>query len=233
VKTIFSGFKFRIINKYLIDSLVKPSLYFAKPDTLNDPFDCRLNLTRAFQRRLLSNNCKEFIDEFSSKLENIGVCSFSSEINLTLMWSHYANDHKGVCLYYEFPENFLESDILQLVGPDTVKYDYEPATDFMTRLSEEKNVDNDAFIETLIRIYLLSKNPAWAYEKERRIIRREHGIVNIDGNFLKKVCFGLNTPKTDIDLITELARKYCNCTIFAQIVRDDESDFGLTIKTLS
>jgi hypothetical protein len=228
----FSGYKFRTINKHLIKSLVEPSLYFAKPDTLNDPFDCRLNLNKAFQGKLSSNNEQEFIDKFRSRLENIGVCSFSSVINETLMWAHYADDHKGICLFYEFPKDFLLSEKLQFVEFDTVKYDSEPVTNFLTQLSQEKYVCNDSFITTLIIIYLTSKNPAWGYEKEKRIIRREHGTVKINGNFLKRICFGLNTSKDDIDLVTKLARDYCNCTIFAQMVRDEESDFGLTFKEL-
>ena len=49
----FLCFKFRAINKHLIESLVNPSLYFARPDTLNDPFDCRLDLRGTFKRYLL------------------------------------------------------------------------------------------------------------------------------------------------------------------------------------
>ena len=43
-------FKFRAINKYMIESLVNPSLYFAKPNTLNDPFDCLIDLRNTFSR---------------------------------------------------------------------------------------------------------------------------------------------------------------------------------------
>jgi len=37
-------YKFRRIDKYTIESLVTPSLYFARPSELNDPFDCQINL---------------------------------------------------------------------------------------------------------------------------------------------------------------------------------------------
>lgn len=44
MNTLNTLFKFRTINKYLIESLVNPSIFFPKPENLNDPFDCRPNL---------------------------------------------------------------------------------------------------------------------------------------------------------------------------------------------
>ena len=46
----FVLYKFRAIDKHLIESLVSQSLYFARPDALNDPFDCQIDLKAALKR---------------------------------------------------------------------------------------------------------------------------------------------------------------------------------------
>jgi len=82
------------------------------------------------------------------------------------------------------------------------------------------------FVRELLKKYLTVKGLAWRYENEARIIRFEHGLLSIPGNFLRQVCFGLRTPRDDIELVTELARKYCGCTQFCRIVRGS-TDFGI------
>jgi hypothetical protein len=42
----FVLYKYRAINKRLIESLINQTLYFARPDELNDPFDCRIDLQK-------------------------------------------------------------------------------------------------------------------------------------------------------------------------------------------
>ena len=43
----YQYFKFRVINKYLLESLMQGALYFASPEELNDPFDCNLDIKKA------------------------------------------------------------------------------------------------------------------------------------------------------------------------------------------
>ena len=83
----------------------------------------------------------------------------------------------------------------------------------------------------LTKIYLMRKSPAWRYEKEARIIRPRHGLLRIPGDFLEQVCFGLRTPDTDIHLVTTLAKAYCGCTNFCQMVLN-ETDYGFTMEPI-
>jgi hypothetical protein len=234
-------FKFRPINKHLVESLVSPSLYFAKPDTLNDPFDCRLDLRSSFTRATLSATGRRkewlrgtlddrtFFKTCERKLPNVGVCSFSLDSNSALLWSHYADDHKGVCLLYRFPESFILDPTNQIIGADKVKYTSDALTKWLKNAPMNSS-SLDREIE-LIKIYLTTKSPSWRYEKEARIIRCEHGLLNISGKYLAQVCFGLQTPQADIGLVSTLAREYCGCTQFCRMVRD-ESDFGFSMKEI-
>jgi hypothetical protein len=40
-------FKFRDIDKYTIDSLIKGTIFFSPPEKLNDPFDCNLDVKKS------------------------------------------------------------------------------------------------------------------------------------------------------------------------------------------
>jgi hypothetical protein len=231
----FVQFKYRAIDKHLVESLVNPSLYFAKPSALNDPFDCRLDLHRAFIKvassaggdraqwlaRFLDN--ASFFENWKSQIESLGVCSFSSTMDNALLWSHYADEHRGVCLEYQLTGSFLRRPKVQLTAGGEVTYLSEPLTDFLEKAPIE--LDIDTFVKGLVLVCLRAKSPAWLYEKEARLIRREPGVVNIDGDCIREVCFGLQTSQADIDLVIRLARDYCGCVRFSRMVRD-ESDFG-------
>lgn len=85
-------FKFRDVNKYLIDSLVKGYLYFAHPDRLNDPFDCQVDIKRSSHNAMskLSGNKKanlaklagleRYFDQIQKDTGKAGICSFSLEL---------------------------------------------------------------------------------------------------------------------------------------------------------
>lgn len=231
-------YKFRAVNKRLVDSLVNPHLYFAKPSDLNDPFDCRLNLKAAFQKAMSVADSERtlflkkhldnqlFFDTWESTLTNVGVCSFSMHTDdalfETLLWAHYADEHRGVCLKYQFPKSFLLSAQFQLTAGGKIDYRADP----LINLILNSPTDNEEqFVKDLALTYLKTKSPAWDYEKEVRLIRRVSGIFAIEGGFLKQVYFGLQTPKEDKLLVFRLANDYCGCIDFFEMVRD-ESDFG-------
>lgn len=239
----FRFFKFKPINKYLIESLVNPSLYFPKPDLLNDPFDCQLDLRKSFCRAidksegirktelqsvLDSNN---FIENFNQQIKSIGVCSFSllqESFDEPLLWSHYADDHKGVCLLYRFTENFLNNP-KEIVGVDKVQYEDNFLTNWLIT-SPIQPSEYDFLIE-LAKVFLTVKNSAWKYEKEVRIIRPIHGSWSIPHGCLEQICFGLRTPLSDIELVSKLAGEYSGCTNFFKVVHAD-TDFGLSVVEL-
>lgn len=239
----FTLYKFRPINKYLIESLVTQSLYFAKPDTLNDPFDCKIDLESVLKRAKLTATGErrsfltsilgdsQFFENWKSYFDNVGVCSFSQmnadTLLCTLLWSHYADEHKGACLEYQFRESYFLNPEFLLTAAGNVEYVHEPLTEWL----KNAPIEMIPFTEELIHKYLKTKSPAWEYEKEARIIRRKHGTFNIRDKFLKQVYFGLQTPQADIDLVTKLARDYSGCTSFARLIRD-ETDFGFTVKKL-
>lgn len=242
----FVLYKFRAIDERLVESLIDQTLYFATPDKLNDPFDCRIDLQRVFRRAemLATGERRDFLSSFvdnpeffrnwRSTLDAMGVCCFSRRIEETLqrpsyaetlLWSHYAKEHRGVRLEYQFRGASLKGDI---VTAQDVEYLDDPLVPWLV---ENAPTDMLGFVKELVLRYLRTKCPAWKYEKEARIIRRASGPFRLRGVLLTEVCFGLRTPQADVDRVTKLAQNCCRGVKFFHMVRD-ETEFRFVKEAL-
>lgn len=232
-------FKFRNIDKYLIDSLVKGYLYFAHPDHLNDPFDCRVDIKRSAHdatSKLYGSKkanlaklagLEGYFDQIQKDTGKAGICSFSLELENSVLWSHYASEHRGVCLTYDFPESFLVDETNEIIGVAPVEYEENPLTEwFIEYAPENGNSDFKEFTLEVIKKVLTIKSKCWNYEKEVRIIRQEQSTLTIPKVFLKQVCFGLNTPESDISLVRALIDSSGYKVSYCKMERT-ECDFGL------
>jgi hypothetical protein len=83
-----------------------------------------------------------------------GVYSFAGDPKNTLMWSHYASDHKGVCLIFD-----RAHDVATLTHAFRVRYVRN-----LPKINWIQNFHKD------IGKMLFAKHPAWRYERESRIM---------------------------------------------------------------
>ena len=235
----YTIFKFTRIDKNLIRSLLNSELYFARPERLNDPFDCRVNIVSSLKNAISRANglsrdeleqLLEIInsmnlDQLKSDLENMGVCSFSLEFNNTLMWSHYADDHHGVCLTYEFPKSFFDKTANEILGIVDVDYGLNPLSDWFFQ-EALKHISFEDFFRDLIKKALTVKAKLWEYEKEVRILRKQEGVQVIDKQYLKQICFGLLTHSRDITLLKNIILQSGYKVDLCKMVTIASSDFG-------
>lgn len=132
----------------------------------------------------------------------------SSEVNNNiLMWSHYADCHKGVCLGLFIPPVITSVDCL------TMKVNY---TDI---IKPKRFYTNDQHQRGLALAYwVFTKASCWCYEKEvRSFIKNEQNQLGIrNGKFcdvelhksqLKEIYFGLETSEKDIHDLTLIIRR--------------------------
>jgi len=235
-------FKFRPINKYLLESLVQSALYFPTRAQLNDPFDCNVDIMRAIDRAIQRGGEQEIellrqfqadqdsITRFDRGLESLGVGSFSLTHQETLLWSHYANDHKGVAVRYDFPEEFLNNED-EILGVSSVSYDSNAISDWLSGNIAQWRDDHRSFIIGLLKRVLMSKAPSWAYEQEARIVRPTAGPFNIPRTTLTHIFFGLQTTPKDESLVRAILEKQYHSVKFGRAVRTEE-DFGLGIQEI-
>lgn len=185
---------------------------FSRPN-FNDPFDCKINIdfkkvkekdiamfaeslaiTRSHWpgydfnsekqkiiRSFSNSNIKERIQE--SILE-CGLFCLSELWNSILMWSHYGDAHKGVCVCFDLADYF-DCNIF-------------PVT-------YQKNYSNYKFgpnIGDFVQRVLLTKSYDWKYEKEHRVIDSQISMhpMNqrvIDRKRIKGVFLGCNISPED------------------------------------
>jgi len=238
-------FKFRKIDKRLLESLVHSEIYFAPPDRLNDPFDCKVDIPKALERAISKSpqGVRPTLERLREKISSIekvqadfanpGVCSFSLELVNTLMWSHYADEHRGVCLMYDFPMSFFENASPEIIG--TFRFDYKAnsLTDWFIDQAHHFSGTFAEFGVSLIKKILTIKAPAWEYEQEARILRKSAGKYALDKQYLKQVCFGLETPEPDIALVRNLLNRFGYEVTYCKIVRSSGSDFGIDVEEIS
>jgi len=191
-------------KRILTDSV----LYFASPQTFNDPFDCKVNFRPSFsvcklkekyieilkdlkphlslsERKIIAirdvnahkdNFITPMTRDLQNKIDNIGVLSLSATARNVLLWSHYADGHKGLCLKF-----IVTSDTPFFCPAQPVKY----ATTY-------PKVDICDPIERQVDAFLLTKAIDWKYEEEWRIIDHDPGKGNksFPEELLVEVIFG-------------------------------------------
>ena len=131
-------------EEWAIQAIQKKWLKISRFKELNDPFE--LSCINLRDKNMRNFNIKS-IDVLNN---TYGVISFSEDYKSPLMWSHYADDHKGICLGFDVDENDL---IKVRYRKDRVKLDDKD------RLTKKDALD----------IFAVKFN-GWSYEKERRII---------------------------------------------------------------
>jgi hypothetical protein len=238
-------FKFRSVNKYLLQSIVHSEIHFARPACLNDPFDCRVDIRQSLEVAISKSispvrerleklrGLNDFLVKLQSDIAAIGVCSFSCPLDGSnallenpLMWSHYADAHRGICLTYRFPEQFFYDNADQILGIAAVDYGTDPLADWFVENIGRFNDFTDFGISLLKKV-LTVKSSAWQYEKEVRILRKVDGSYAIGKQHLIQICFGLEIPETDIDLVKNLLAQGRYEVQLFRLNRNSDKDFGL------
>jgi hypothetical protein len=153
---------------------------------LNDPFEflgCNLQ-DRNFRRSLLSTK-----QELS---KDNGLICFSRTWRNPVMWTHYADNYKGICLGFEVKDELLR------------EVNYVPE-----RPSPPENLD-EAFMMSL----LYSKFSHWSYEQEMRVYVKLDKGSKINGMYfyefnnelkLKKIIVGSNSEVSRADVKVALS----------------------------
>lgn len=91
IKKIMRYYKFRSLEnlRYFLDIIVHKRLYAAKYDELNDPMEGAY---------LVDVRHRNIISSLRNAKVKTRICSLAKDYRHTLLWSHYANSHKGCCI---------------------------------------------------------------------------------------------------------------------------------------
>jgi hypothetical protein len=230
-------FKYRPISQYLIKGLEDSTIYFALPEKLNDPFDCQVNIAKCLYGAIKESNgrTKKYLEaltripHFSENLQNallnVGICSFTKTLENPLLWAHYADNHRGVCLLYKFPEAFFADERKKMIGLAVTDYGDSPLRKWFKNVAPTLGKPGCTEMGVALSKKLFTvKGKCWDYEQEVRAIRELPGPVEIPRSYLTQICFGLRTSEADVDEIRKVTSG--DNVFFCKIVHDD-TDFGI------
>lgn len=145
-------FKYFGTQNYHLSSLRELYLFYSDFNDFNDPFDCNIKLID-FEKLVKSKKEKTVEKTIRERFPTIGICCFSRIHDSILMWSHYANNHKGFCI--EFYSNKSHKGI----NPLDVNY-----TESFVKANFYKEQQKAIFH------MVFTKAKQWEYEQELRSI---------------------------------------------------------------
>lgn len=148
-----------------------------------------------YYMRLLGSEIKKLVD---AEMASWGVLSLAERWNCPLMWSHYADEHRGLCIEYDLTHNACSQ-----IRP----VDYRRARSIkVTELMQWKLQKSAEAEQNVLDTYFFAKSPQWRYEKEWRDIHPSHG-VNPAPFRISGVYFGL---RCDAAVQTSIVKLFAN-----------------------
>ena len=187
-----------------VDVISSKRLYFANPRLFNDPLESVI----MFDRQRNENGDTVVLDriQYAGKgTDGFGICCFCEEFDNYLLWSYYANAHKGVCIGFDF-DPFLSkgydiggADLLSFKGTAIYlkRVVYEPAFFELPYWDDSKKGDWSLGGDDAIHVHT-HKIPAWEKEHEIRafVASVPDRKVSIPPSSVREVICGVRSSVT-------------------------------------
>jgi len=189
-------------NYYLdLKLLSRNKIYTPNKHQLNDPFEgivtAKIYDDYKQLEHILSPTEYErkinLINKLYIQIGYIGIYSMSKTFQNELLWSYYANSHKGFCIEYESCEMILETS-KSIIFPKIIEIDYKIDPPIYS-LEGMDNIDYDRFLTLLIG----TKSFPWKHEEEIRLLFNENGEQEISNTSIKSIIFGACASNEDIN----------------------------------
>ena len=214
-------YRYMRFDDYWKKNVFEGQLYLAESSNVNDPFDCLVYIDREiYKKYMFENVCKLFPlmdrqilketvretidDEIDEQICNIKkkirIACFTESNVSPLMWSHYAESHKGFCVEYDLtklPEGYTHC-LLPVI------------------YSNQRYNATDAFItnnKNLVMNPYYFKSLHWRYEKEWRMVITEDLVT--DGEYyadfstgISGIYIGIESMKNHKEKVEEIIKQY-------------------------
>jgi hypothetical protein len=208
-------YKYYALNGLNLTAVINRQFWASKPGSFNDPYDTPVRWIKkqggivmqavpqsdgtaslkpiAGRRRL---DPQPFEPEEIEKVRNMGIICFTTEYDNLLMWSHYADQHRGFVLEFEIPDDAIEFGMF----PRLIKVDYEP--------KEIIAVEGNRYVDAA-----RYKEKSWEYEQEVRFVVDEGnklynwiGLKNDWFDIPRGILFGARSDEPSINALTKILR---------------------------
>ena len=143
-------------------------------------------------RDLITATAEQYLDEYRRHaLHDHGVACFSEVGDSLLMWSHYAQGHRGFCLEFE-------TSLWQFSMAEQVRYARDIPS--VSALDDGFFGKGEHFVEMLTM-----KASCWAYEREWRLFNhRPDSLEELPAGCIKAVHFGAAMPRANKEQLASM-----------------------------
>jgi hypothetical protein len=134
--------------------------------------------------------------------QNMSVCCFCEARDSTLMWTHYADEHRGCCVAFDVRRLFIPDGVGPLL-PVVYKEKLFDVTEYFSATAAGGGNNWAAMIAGC------HKDKVWAYEREWRIVfpfARPEG-ENKMSIPIKSISIGLRTDRNARERLFEIAQR--------------------------
>ena len=217
-------YRFRPLNQYTLEAFILNNFFVADPETFNDPFDTLLLRQEEEEKIKFPETLKKFND-------NIRIASLASRqdkdkekcpLENILLWSYYAQDHKGIAIGYKF---------------NSEKFNQHKA--FLKNVHYRKELIQNNWNNLFEEAYL-AKFENWRHEQEWRFVYLkeddDEDPVLLDmtdwGIEIAEIIFGWKCPPSQREMIYQLFKQknLDKMPDFYKMERTDNNIFGLKKK---
>jgi hypothetical protein len=186
-----------------------------------------LTLAKIRKKEIISNPYL-FNKRVADYMDNtIGIFSLTEKLTNLLLWSYYANGHKGFCVEFsaeKLRELLINVYLKGISQSFIVKIKY---------LSSYPIIKPSMDYKELIELQFSSKSIDWSHEKEWRIITISgEKLVKIPPDIIKNVYFGLLATEANIKSSIEILNKY-NPNVGLFKAEKKKYEFGLEFKKIN
>ncbi len=234
-------YRYRSWDKFAKKLLLDGEFYYASFQSLNDPNEGK-NISDSLIKNILENDVllseepteikdyvkkvitassknpdifKSFKEAIKDHLKEIGVVCCTTKHDNNPMWHFYADENKGICIEFYFPESYSKQ--YEYLCPCPINYNILDHT-------------GDKSAELLV----FNKDSDWSYEKEFRLVARnlKNDISRVHKFPIEKmlcsVIAGHNMSNDDFnelkDIIDQVNKKYdTKVTLHKRL----SSDYGI------
>lgn len=257
-------YKYRAFSDQSLSILIDAEVFCAAPQTLNDPFDSQIDVKSSLMAALewVLKGEPKYPGSYQDALEmllsgdadamveralNAGICSLSTSRDNTLMWSHYADQHRGFCIgidpYLIGSNGGMNSHFPDHVGPMPVTYTNGnpmlPRMKMMNSsgyayISSNHAKSNEPPAGNVIyhaaEAALCTKYLAWSYESEVRFIHSEgQNVVPIRPESIQEVIFGCRMPDRQRKTLKKLVSSCGLNNVRFFEMQKSETDLSFTV----
>lgn len=199
------NFAYQSKKNYL--STIKKNQEKSLPDDIGE-------LLIFFKNNIEKTILKSIREARKNQFDKVGVTCFSKNNSNLLMWSHYADSHKGICLEFDSTlEPFSKS--FEVIYDSNI-----PVIESDLLFQEEHSLES-------FRKLLSFKSKDWEHEEEVRLLHREKNKkFGYPRYALKAIYFGLKTNQTDLEIVCSLVKTHNPGIKFFRMKRLEKT-FGL------